>query len=134
MNWALMIKLSGFGLAMGLLTVAIIPSSVEPFVWLPIFVFCAYAIARQHGSRHFVHGLCVSLVNCVWITGAHIAFAATYLANHPDEAAMLASMPMPDSPRLMMLMTGPVIGVISGIVLGGFAWIAGKFVKRAVPA
>ena len=36
----------------------------------------------------------------------------------------------PDSPRLMMAMMGPVIGVVSGLVLGLFAFVAGKLVKR----
>lgn len=40
-------------------------------------------------------------------------------------------MPLPDSPRVMMLMTGPLVGVVSGIVLGLFAFIAGKLVKPA---
>jgi uncharacterized membrane protein len=43
---------------------------------------------------------------------------------------MLTTMPMPDSPRLMMLMTGPVIGLISGLILGLFAFIASKIVKE----
>jgi uncharacterized membrane protein len=32
----------------------------------------------------------------------------------------------------MMLMTGPVVGVVSGIVLGLFAFIASKLVKPTV--
>jgi thiamine transporter ThiT len=67
----------------------------------------------------------------VWITGAHIALADSYLARHPNEASMMAKMPMPDSPRLMMLMTGPVVGLVSGLVLGLFSFIAGKLVKRS---
>jgi uncharacterized membrane protein len=30
----------------------------------------------------------------------------------------------------MMLVTGPLIGVLSGLVLGLFAWIASKLVKK----
>jgi uncharacterized membrane protein len=43
---------------------------------------------------------------------------------------MMTKMPMPDSPRLMMLMTGPVVGLISGIVLGLFSFIASKIIKK----
>ena len=46
---------------------------------------------------------------------------------------MLNKMPLPDSPRLMMLMTGPVVGIISGLVLGLFAFGAGKL-HQARPA
>jgi cobalamin synthase len=57
---------------------------------------------------------------------------STYTAHHPAEAAMLTKMPLPDSPRTMMLLTGPMIGAASGVVLGLLAWIAGKiFGKKA---
>ncbi len=127
----LVLKLSLFGLAMGVATVFVIPSSIEPLFWLAIFVACAVVIAKRAPGKHFVHGFLVSLANSVWITGAHIALAGSYLARHPDEAAMMAKMPLPDSPRLMMLMTGPAIGIASGLVLGLFAFVAGKFVKPA---
>jgi len=131
MNWKLIFQLSLFGLAMGVATVFVIPSSVEPLVWLVIFVFCAYVIARRLDSRHFLHGLLVSMANSVWITLSHILLFNRYLANHPREAEMMASTPMADSPRLMMALTGPVIGVASGLILGLFAFIASKIVKKA---
>jgi hypothetical protein len=126
----LILALSMFGLAMGIATVFVIPSSIEPLFWLAIFAASAYAIATRAPSRFFLHGFLVSLVNCVWITGAHIGFAASYLERHPNEAAMMAKMPLPDAPRLMMLMTGPVIGIVSGLVLGLFSFVAGKVLKR----
>ena len=130
LNFKLILALSMFGLAMSIATVFLIPSSVEPIFWLVIFLVCAYVIAKRAPSKFFLHGLLVSLANSVWITGAHIAFADSYLAHHPKEASMMAKMPMPDSPRLMMLMTGPVVGLVSGLVLGLFSFIAAKLVKR----
>jgi hypothetical protein len=132
MNWRLVFALSGFGAAMAVLTVFVIPSNVEPLFWLAIFVFCAWVIARRCERRHFLHGFAVSVVNSVWITAAHVLLFDAYVARHPAEAAMAASMPL--SPRVMMLVTGPVIGVISGLVLGLFAFIASRFVKRPAPA
>ncbi|HWZ89446.1 MAG TPA: hypothetical protein VNW92_11370, partial [Polyangiaceae bacterium] len=64
------------------------------------------------------------------VTSLHILFFDSYLARHPQEAAMMKTMPLPDSPRLMMLMMGPVVGVVSGIVLGFFAVVASKILKR----
>ena len=125
----LILQLSLFGLAMGIATVFVIPSNIEPVFWLVIFVICAYVIAKRCTAKHFLHGFLVSLANCVWITGSHILFADSYLARHPQEAAMMANMPMPDSPRLMMLMTGPIVGIVSGLVLGLFSFVASKLVK-----
>jgi len=113
---------------MAIATVFVIPSSIEPIFWLVIFIVCAVIIARQVPSRRFLHGLMVGIVNSIWVTGAHILFFNAYIANHAKEAAMMQNSPMP--PRVMMAVIGPVIGVISGIVLGLFAWIAGKFVRR----
>ena len=49
------------------------------------------------------------------------------LSRHAREAAMMRTMPLPDSPRLMMVLTGPVIGLIPGIALGIFAVVAARF-------
>jgi len=130
MNVKLIFQLSLFGLAMGLATVYLIPSSAEPFFWLVIFIICAYAIALKSSGKYFMSGFWVSIANCIWITASHILFFNTYIASHPQEADMMTKMPLPDSPRLMMLMTGPVVGIISGIVLGLFAFIASRILQK----
>src|SRR5262249_1369213 len=93
------------------------------------FVVCAYIIATRCTRRFFLHGLMVSVFNSVWITTSHILLLDRYLGSHAQEAAMMRSMPLPDSPRLMMACTGPVIGVLSGVVLGLFAVVASKLVR-----
>jgi hypothetical protein len=130
MNWKLIAQLSLFGLAMGVATVFAIPSKVEPLFWLAIFATCATIIARRCTQKHFLHGLCVSLLNSVWITSAHVVFFSAYIARHAQEAAMMASAPMPG--RAMMIVTGPVVGLVSGLVLGLFAFVASRFVKPAI--
>jgi hypothetical protein len=131
LNGRLIFSLSMFGLAMGIATVFVIPSSSEPIFWLVIFIVCAYLIAKKALGKFFLHGLLVSVLNSVWITATHIIFFDSYLPRHPDEAAMMAKMPLPDSPRLMMLITGPLIGIAFGLILGLFSFVAGKIVKRS---
>jgi hypothetical protein len=72
----------------------------------------------------------VSIVNSVLNTITHIELYTTYVANHPSWLEMNAKMPMAEHPKRMMAISGPVIGVISGIVLGLFALIASKIVKK----
>jgi len=132
MDWKLIFGLSLFGLAMGAATVFVIPSNLEPIFWLAIFLVCAYLIARNRPDRHFLHGLLVGIVNSVWITAAHIIFFSQYIANHPKEAAMMSSMRLPDSPRLMMACVGPIVGIISGAIISLLAYVAGKLVKPQV--
>ena len=131
MNWRLIFTLSGFGIAMGLATVYFISSNLEPFCWLVIFAFCGYMIAKHCNEKYFLNGFCVSLVNAVWITSAHILLYKTYIAHHPSEAAMMANVHARNAtPQLLMLVMGPVAGIISGIVLGSFAFIASRMVKK----
>lgn len=131
MNWKLIAQLSLFGLAMGLGTVFFIPSSVEPFCWLVIFITCAYVIAKDRVSRPFLHGLALGLANCVWITGSHLLFVNRYLESHPKEAEMMQAMPMPDHPQVMMALVGTMVGIISGVVIGILAVCVGKILKAS---
>jgi hypothetical protein len=125
MNWKLIFQLSLFGLAMGLATVFVIPSKVEPAFWVAIFAVCAYFIATRCPTLRFAHGQILGLVNCVWVTGAHVLFFNRYVASHAREAAMMKTMPLPGSPRLMMVLMGPTVGIISGAIIGAFAVVAG---------
>jgi uncharacterized membrane protein len=131
MNWKLTFQLSTFGLIMAFATISLIPEAIEPIFWLAIFIFCAYVIAKVCTGKYFLHGFCVSLVNCIWITGAHIIFYSSYIANHPSVYKMSVEHPMfPNHPRLAMLITGPFFGIASGLVLGLFAFIASKIVTK----
>jgi hypothetical protein len=114
---------------MGIATVFLIPSKIEPAFWLVIFLICAYLIAKGSPTKLFLHGLLLGLANSVWITSAHVLLFDSYVARHAQEAAMMQSMPLPTSPGLMMALIGPVVGLISGVVLGLFALAAGKLVK-----
>ena len=132
MNWKLIFQLSLFGLAMAFATISFVPQNVEYILWPIIFIICAYFIAKNCAGQYFLHGFLVSLVNCVWITAAHIFFYKTYIANHPDMASMSSHMFWPYHPKRQMLVMGPVFGAVSGIVLGLFALIASKIIKNPV--
>jgi uncharacterized membrane protein len=132
MNWKLIFCLSLFGLAMAFATVFWIPTKIEPLFWLVIFAFCAYFIAKRCKRRYFLHGFLVSLVNTVWITAVQVILYPSYIATHPEMAKMSADMPMPNHPQLMMVLMGPVFGVLSGLVLGLFSFIAAKLVKKTL--
>lgn len=117
---------------MAVATVFLIPSNVEPFCWLAIFILCAYLVAKNAPGKYFLHGFCVSIMNCVWITSMHILFFAQYIAKHQQELEMSNKMSLLQGhPREQMLIMGPIIGIVSGLVLGLFCFIASKMVKKA---
>ena len=130
MNWKLIVQLSMFGLAMAIATVYVIPSNIEPVFWLVIFLVCAYVIAVRAPGQPFLHGLFVSIVNSLWITAAHVALFDQYMTHHLREAQMMADMQTPMSPRMLMAITGPIVGIVSGLILGLFALIASRLVRR----
>ncbi len=130
MNWKLIFSLSLFGLAMAFGSVYFIPENLEWVFWLIIFIICAFLIAKNAPGKYFLHGLMVSIVNSIWITIVHIMLYTTYVASHPAWLEMNARGPLAEHPKRMMAISGPIVGVVSGIVLGLFAFIASKLVKK----
>jgi hypothetical protein len=130
MNWKIILQLSLLGLLMAFATISLIPQKIEPAFWLVLLIFSAYIIAKRCPGKYFLHGFLLSLMNCVWITGVHTLFNSTYLANHSQMAQMSANWPLANHPRLQMLITGPFFGVAFGIIMGLFALIASKLVKK----
>lgn len=128
MSWKLVFGLSLFGLAMGIARVLAIPLHVEPYAWLAVFVVSAIAIAKRAPARYFLHGLCVSLLDAAWVTIAHVALFDRYVAGHGHEAALAEQYAsLVGSTKIVMAITGPVVGVASGIVLGLLAYVMSKF-------
>lgn len=130
MNWKLLFILSLFGLAMAFATVSLIPSKIEPTIWLLIFVTCAWFIAKNTNRAYFLHGFILSLINCIFVVGVHVICYHTYILNHHDMAQINAKMPLSTHPRLMMILLGPLFGIAFGVVQGLFSYIAGKLVKK----
>lgn len=128
MDLKLIFKLSLFGLAMSFATIYLISTRTEPFYWLIIFIICSIIVAKKSNGRYFLTGFLISLVNCIWITSVHYLLYDDYINRHPE----MLDTPVPGGMQLrtFMLVTGPVIGIISGIVLGLFCWIASKIVKK----
>ena len=72
----------------------------------------------------------MGLANSVWVTGAQILLFSSYVARHPAEMEMMANGPLPTHPRVMMLGTGPLIGLVSGLLIGLIALVAWRMTGR----
>ena len=131
MNWKLCMLLSIGGLLMGIATIYVIPASIEPFFWLAIFIVCAILVARFAPGKYFLHGFTISLLNSVWVTLAHISRYDAYVATHPEFLQTVQTLPpaLANDPRMLMALTGPIIGILTGLVLGLFCWIASKVIR-----
>ena len=130
MNWKLIFSLSLFGLFMAVGTVYFIPSNIEPFFWIAILLIDAFLIAKLAAGKYFMHGFLTCLGNCFWVTSAHILLFSTYVAGHADEMKMMADGPLGTHPRIMMLIVGPIIGIVTGVILGLLSIGASKVFKK----
>ena len=131
MNWKLIFLLSLFGLGMAFATISLIPMNIEMICWPLIAITCAYFIAQFAPGKYFLHGFCVSLVNCVWITTAHMTNLEAYFKTHPDQQKMFIEQ---GSSKPMMAIMGIVIGIVSGLVFGLFAFLMAKILKKKATA
>jgi cobalamin synthase len=135
MNWKLIFLLSLIAIPMAFGTVYFIPNYIEPVLWIVIFFFCAFVIAKFCSRKFFLNGFMVSIFNCVWISAIHFIFFDAYYKFHPELARMNDA--SPETMRYMMLIFGPLVGIISGMILGLFSWIASKIFSRkpaAIPS
>jgi hypothetical protein len=132
MNWKLIFQLSIFGLIMAFGTVSLIPQEVEPVFWVLIFIFCASVIAKARADKYFLHGFLAGLVNCIWVTAIHLFFFQKYIAGHKKTDAWTANLPasFTTHPRVAMALAGLGPGIVSAIVLGIFAFIASKIIRK----
>ena len=136
MNWKLIFLLTIFGVVMAFAGVIGILGKMEFPIWLVIFIIYAVIIVQQTTDKYFLHAFIVSVINGVWIGIIHAAFVRTYLANNPSMVESYKTMPrlFGNHPRIIMVIAGPIIGAVTGLVAGLFAFIAGKIMKKKGPA
>lgn len=134
MSWKVIFLLSLFGVAVGFAGVYGLSGTAELIVWLFIFVIFAVVIVRSRSGDYFVHALLASILAGLWVGIMHAAFINTYVAHNARLRAGYAMIPKTAHPRLMMVLTGPFIGAVMGVVAGLMAAVAGKILKRKEPA
>lgn len=130
MNWRLVFTLSILGAAMGFATMLGIPTDTEACLWLGIFLFCAYLIAKHNIEDHFIHGFAVSVLNGTWIGIIHLVLIALYHPAHRDLFMLCQQRMEPFSPHSAVLFFGTALGAGAGIISGFFAFLAGKLRTR----
>ncbi|MFZ1083078.1 MAG: hypothetical protein WAO19_14275 [Candidatus Kryptoniota bacterium] len=133
MNWKLIFLLTLFGIAVAFAGVIGILGEMEFPIWLVIFIVYAAIIVKQTTGKYFLHAFLISIINGVWIGIIHAAFIATYLANNPAMKESYKIMPLRNHPRILMVIMGPIIGAITGLVAGLIVFGAGKLMKKKEP-
>ena len=130
MNWLLIILLSVFGGIMGLLSIKGYTQKIEPFLWILFAIATALVLSRNVENRAFVHaviiGFCWGLLNGL----IQSSFFDQYLANSPSLKDSFEKSASVIKPRYFVLITGPLIGLVIGAVMGGLTLLFRTFWHR----
>ncbi|MFQ5680067.1 MAG: hypothetical protein ACE5HP_11490 [Gemmatimonadota bacterium] len=133
MNWILVSLLSIPGVLMGLLSVRGHTRGIEPYLWIVLAVFATVVIARTAGERFFFHGFGVGIAWGVLNGLVAAAFFSVYARHNPETLERMGEGFAASSPRLMFLVSGPAIGLVTGLVLGTLCWGASHWIRPASP-
>jgi hypothetical protein len=130
MNWRLIISLSLLGIVFGVASVFGFTSGLEWFTWLCIGVYSAWKFARRSRDELFLHGFYLGILAGCFSSIIQALFISSYLANNPRMVEALDALPHGLHPAAVVLIMGPIIGTVSGVVFGVLALIVGKLLRR----
>lgn len=125
MNWTLIILLSLFGAIMGFLSVKGYTGKLEPVLWILFGIISSLVLSKNVENKVFMHALLIGLFWGVLNAIIQSSFFEQYLTNNPsiqDRFKSTGSI----KPQLFVLITGPVIGLITGLVLWGLTLLLRK--------
>lgn len=115
---------------MGFASVFGLTQQYEWLMWLLIGIFCAWVFARKVSDDFFLHGFYLGILDGIFNSVIESAFFSTYLANNPRMVEGLKDMPEAVPPALIILIMGPIVGALSGVVFGLLTVIASKIAKK----
>lgn len=125
MNWIVIMLLSLFGIIMGVLSIKGFTQKIEPVLWLLFGIVAALVLSKNIEQKVFLHGL---LVGVIWGTLNGIVqsvFFETYLASNMAIKESFTKITFM-KPRIFVLITGPVIGLFAGLIVGGLSLLLKK--------
>lgn len=125
MDWKVIIILSAIGLIMGLLSVKGFTQKLEPFLWLLFGIATSLVLSKNVDNKTFLHGLLIGLAWGIINGLTQSVFFDTYLSNNL-QLQQNFSKTIFMQPKYFVLVTGPIIGLITGLVLGGLSLLLKK--------
>ena len=125
MNWTIILLLSSFGLVMGLLSIKGYIQKLETFLWILFGIITSLILSKNIDNKTFLHALLIGLFWGVLNGLTQSAFYDQYLANNANLQERFKQSTF-IQPRYLVLVTGPVIGLITGLVLGGLTLLLKK--------
>jgi len=132
MKWDFVFGFSLFGIAMGAASLFGLTQGIEWLLWLVIALICAFVFAQKLETGHFLAALMAGLFMSVLNGLIQAAFFDMYLSNNTMTAERFQQIPGGVDARIFVLIASVIIGAVYGSVMGLFALLARKFVKKNV--
>jgi hypothetical protein len=128
MKWKTILLLSLFGILMGLNSVFGIIKNVEWILWIIIAIVSAYVLNRRTEKLLVTHAVVTGLFMGILNAIIQSSLFDSYLANNP-EIEGFKQWPITAEPQYFLLMAGPFLGIIYGLIIGLFGLIIKKISK-----
>ena len=125
MNWLLILLLSIFGVVMGFLSIKGYTGKIEPFLWLLLGIISALILSKNVNNRLFIHALVIGLFWGILNAIIQSGFFDQYLANNTNLQERFKNTGS-IKPQYFVLIMGPLIGLVTGVVLGGLSILLKK--------
>ena len=128
MNWKTILLLSLFAILMGFLSVFGIIPDFEWLMWLVIAIVSGYVLNKQTKKLLFTHAVVTGIIMGVFNAVIQSVLFDTYLLTDPQIEG-LSQWPTTIEPQYFLLIAGPFIGIVYGLLIGLFALIIEKISK-----
>lgn len=125
MDWKVILALSAIGLIMGLLSVKGFTQKIEPFLWMLFGIATSLVLSKNIDNNTFLHGLFIGIAWGALNGLTQSIFFDTYMANNPQLQQSFEKSTLM-RPKYFVLVTGPIIGLVTGLFLGGLAILLKK--------
>ena len=120
MNYKFILPLLLFGVLMGFAAVKGLLSNLELMYWLFIYLVCGLVLAKTSSQKYFLNGFVLGICISIVASLIQILFFDEYLLNNSEVNMELNKLPSSSEPKTFFIMIAPIIGLISGLVLGVF--------------
>jgi hypothetical protein len=136
MKWTLIVKLSLFGFVMGFVNLFFVEPIITPAIWIFIYLFSAYVIAKNCVSKFFLHGLVLGIFDDVWLRVVKNIFHKTYLAHAKgliyqfDSVTKTLKLKESDLSISRQILIGFSLALFTGLILGILTFISAKLFKH----
>ncbi|MFC2092330.1 hypothetical protein ACFLSV_00380 [Bacteroidota bacterium] len=130
MNWKTILLLSLFAILMGFLSVFGVIPDFEWLMWLVIAIVSGYVLNKQTKKLLFTNAVVTGIIMGVFNAVIQSVLFDTYLLTDPQIEG-LSQWPTTIEPQYFLLIAGPFIGIVYGLVIGLFALIFKKISKSS---